>query len=120
MIPSAVRLCIGLLLAPIGVLSCGTSPSANTPAAPARIYVSNQLDNTVSVIDGGTHKIVATVRVGVSPAEMAVSPDRRSVYIANTGSDTVSVLDTADNTIARAIALPRGSGPTGVALNPDG
>jgi YVTN family beta-propeller protein len=120
MIPSAVRLCFGLLLAPLGVLSCGTSPSADKPAAAARIYVTNQLDNTVSVIDGGTHKSVATVRVGVSPADMAVSPDRKSVYIANTGSDTVSVLDTADNTVATAIALPRGSRPTGVALTPDG
>jgi YVTN family beta-propeller protein len=60
------------------------------------------------------------VRVGVSPAQMAVSPDRRSVYIANTGSDTVSVLNTPDNTIARTIALPRGSRPIGVALSPSG
>jgi YVTN family beta-propeller protein len=121
MIPrSAVTMCFGLLLAPIGGLSCATSPSAEAPAASARIYVTNQLDNTASVIDGGTHKIVATVRVGVSPAQMAVSPDRKSVYIANTGSDTVSVLNTADNTIARTIALPRGSRPIGVALNPNG
>ena len=95
MIPrSAVTLCAALLLAPVGSLACATSPSAEKPAAPVRIYVSNQLDNTVSVIDGATHKIVATVRVGVSPAQMAVSPDRQSVYIANTGSNTVSVLNT--------------------------
>jgi YVTN family beta-propeller protein len=117
---SAVTLCIGVLLAAIGGLSCSTSPSAEKPAAPARIYVTNQLDNTASVIDGATHKIVATVRVGVSPAQMAVSPDRRSVYVANTGSDTVSVLNTADNTIARTIALSRGSGPIGVALGANG
>ena len=121
MIPrSAVTMCFGLLLAPIGGLACATSPPADTPAASARIYVTNQLDNTASVIDGGTHKIVATVRVGDSPAQMAVSPDRKSVYIANTGSDTVSVLNTADNTIARTIALPRGSRPIGVALNANG
>jgi YVTN family beta-propeller protein len=116
---SAVTLCIGVLLAPIGGLSCAT-PSAEKPGATARIYVTNQLDNTASVIDGATHKIVATVRVGVSPAQMAVSPDRRSVYVANTGSDTVSVLDTTNNTIARTIALSRGSGPIGVALGANG
>src|SRR5438034_2157823 len=104
----------------IGGLSCATSRSAEKPAAAARIYVTNQLDNTVSVIDGATHKVVATVRVGVAPAQMAVSPDRRSVYIANTGSNTVSVLDTATNTIARTIALPRGSRPAGVAVDPRG
>jgi YVTN family beta-propeller protein len=117
---TAVTLCAAVLLAPFGVLACAMSPSAEKPAAPARIYVSNQLDNTASVIDGATHKIVATVLVGVSPAEMAVSPDRRSVYIANTGSNTVSVLNTDDNTVAKTIALPRKSRPMGVALSPSG
>jgi YVTN family beta-propeller protein len=116
---SAVTLCIGVLLASVGGLGCGTSPSPPDPGT-ARIYVTNQLDNTASVIDGDTHKIVATVRVGVSPAEMAVSPDRKSVYVANTGSDTVSVLNTADNTVAKTIALPRRSRPIGVALSPSG
>jgi YVTN family beta-propeller protein len=114
-----VTLCAAVLLA-FGGLACATSPSAEKPAAPARIYVSNQLDNTVSVIDGATHKIVATVRVGVSPAQMAVSPDRRSVYVANTGSNTVSVLDTGSNTVAKTIPLPRRSRPIGVALSPSG
>jgi YVTN family beta-propeller protein len=113
-------LCIGILLAPIGGLACATSPSAEKPADPTRIYVTNQLDNTASVIDGATHKTVATVRVGVSPAQMAVSPDRKSVYVANTGSDTVSVLNTDNDTIARNIALPRGSSPIGVAVSPNG
>jgi YVTN family beta-propeller protein len=117
---SAVTLCIGILLAPIGSLSCATSPSAEKPGAAARIYVTNQLDNTASVIDGATHKIVATVRVGVSPAQMAVSPDRKSVYIANTGSNTVSVLNTDNDTIARTIALPPRSRPLDVAVNPNG
>jgi YVTN family beta-propeller protein len=112
----ALTLCVAILLAPVGGLACG----GQRPAASPRIYVTNQLDNTASVIDGGTHKIVATVRVGVSPAQMAVSPDRRSVYIANTGSDTVSVLNTANNTIARTIALPRGTRPLDVAVEPKG
>jgi YVTN family beta-propeller protein len=116
---SAVTLCAAVLLA-AGGLACATSPSAEKPAAPARIYVSNQLDNTVSVIDGASHKIVATVRVGVSPAQMAVSPDRRSVYIANTASNTVSVLNTGNNTVVKTMALPRGSSPIGVALGPSG
>jgi YVTN family beta-propeller protein len=117
---SPVTLCIGVLLAAFGVLSCGTSPSAEKPAAPARIYVTNQLDNTASVIDGATHKVVATVRVGVSPAQMAVSPDRKSVYVANTASNTVSVLNTDNDTVARTIVLPPRSKPLDVAANPNG
>ena len=117
---SAVMPWVAILLTAAGSASCATSPSTEGPAAPARIYVTNHLDNTASVIDGATHKVVATVRVGVAPAQMAVSPDRRSVYIANTGSSTVSVLDTTTNTIARTIALPRGSRPVDVAVDPNG
>jgi YVTN family beta-propeller protein len=116
---SAVTFCVVILLA-IGGLSCATSPSAEKHAAPARIYVTNQLDNTASVIDGATHRTVATVRVGVSPAQMAVSPDKKSVYIANTGSNTVSVLNTDNDTISRTIALPPRSKPVDVAANPNG
>jgi YVTN family beta-propeller protein len=116
----APTLCVAALLAAVGSVGCGTSPSAENPAAGARIYVSNQLDNTISVIDGATHKVVATVRVGASPAQLAVSPDRRSVYVANTGSDTVSVINSDRNTVAGTIALPRASRPMGVALSPSG
>jgi YVTN family beta-propeller protein len=117
---SAATLCIGTLLAPIGGLACTMSAFTEKAAAPARIYVTNQLDNTASVIDSATHKVVATVRVGASPAQMAVSPDRRSVYIANTGSNTVSVLNTDDDTIARTIALLPRSKPVDVAASPNG
>jgi YVTN family beta-propeller protein len=111
-----MALWVAVLLAPIGGLACGGERSAAT----VRIYVTNQLDNTASVIDGDSHKIVATVRVGHSPAQMAVSPDRKSVYIANTGSNTVSVLNTDNDTIARTIGLPPGSRPVDVAVNPNG
>src|SRR3954454_7938924 len=113
----ALAPCVALLLASVSGLGCASSPAPPGPAS-ARIYVTNQLDNTASVIDGATHRVVATVRVGVSPAQMAVSPDRRSIYIANTGSNTVSVLKTDNNTVAKTIALPRGSRPIGVALSP--
>ena len=39
-------------------------------------------------------------------------------YITNTDSGTVSVLDTADNTVTASVAV--GSGPGGVAVTPDG
>jgi len=115
---STLTLGVAVLLAAGGV-ACGTSPSPPRRAT-ARIYVTNQLDNTASVIDGDTHKVVATVRVGVSPAHMAVSLDGKWVYVANTGSNTVSVLNTRNNTVAKTIALPRASRPLGVALSPSG
>ena len=100
---------------------CSSSPSGQSRTVSPRIYVTNHLDNTAWVIDGGTNKVVATVTVGVAPApDGEMYPDQKSVYVANTGSDTVSVLNTDDNTIARTIALPGGSTPVDVAVDPKG
>ena len=91
------------LLAGLPVLATAASTPGTT-----RIYVTNYLGNTVSVVDGGANAVVATVRVGRAPAGMAVSPNRRFVYIAASESNSVSVLDSTTNRIARTIALPRG------------
>ena len=40
------------------------------------------------------------------------------VYVANLGSNTVSVIDTATNTVTDTVNV--GSYPRGVAVNPDG
>jgi YVTN family beta-propeller protein len=111
-------LLLGILLAPLAALP--VVAGASSAAGATHIYVTNYLDDTVSVIDAGTKAVVATVRVGRAPAGVAVSPDRRSVYIANTESNTVTVLDSASNRIVATIALPHSSQPVGVALSPDG
>jgi YVTN family beta-propeller protein len=111
-------LLVGMVLAVlVGLPIVAIGASA---ARPTRIYVTNYLDNTASIINGRDNAVVATVRVGRAPAGMAVSRDRRFVYIANSESDTVSVLDSASNRIVGTIALPRGSGPVGLALSPGG
>ena len=45
------------------------------------LYVSNELPNTISVISPRTNAVVATVAVGKRPRGMALSPDRRTVYV---------------------------------------
>lgn len=58
------------------------------PSAPAgyRIYVSNEADGTVSVIDGATRAAIATIPVGKRPRGLHVSRDHRFLYIALSGS----------------------------------
>ena len=56
---------------------------------------------------------------GVDTAEgLAVTPNGKSVYVANTGDNTVSVIDTALN-LAMA-TVPVGHYPQGVAVTRDG
>ena len=58
------------------------------------------------------------MNVGSYPWGVAVSPDGTKVYVANEYGNTVSVIDTATNTVTATVNV--GSGPFGVAVNPDG
>lgn len=58
------------------------------------LYVTTELDNTVTVIDPQTRKIVGTVPTGQEQSHMlAISHDGHRGYTANVGPGTVSVLD---------------------------
>lgn len=74
------------------VISVGMNPSAVVASADGtRVYVVNSGDNTVSVIDTGTRKLLGTIEVGTLPSAAAFSPDGAELYVAdNTG--TVSVI----------------------------
>src|SRR5207302_1077086 len=61
---------------------------------------------------------VAAVPVGAPPAGIAVDPAAARVYVANSSDRTVSVLDTATDTVAATV--PVGTRPLGIAVNPDG
>ncbi len=62
--------------------------------ASGMLYVTTELDNTVTVIDPKTLKIVGTVPTGQEQSHMlALSRDGKLGYTANVGPGTVSVLD---------------------------
>ena len=61
---------------------------------------------------------VSTVPVGGAPRGVAVSPDGAYAYVANYGSNSVSVISTASNAVVATI--PVGGGPWSVAVSPDG
>ena len=58
-----------------------------------KIFVTNEKDNTVTVLDGDSLKIVDTVKVGQRPRDLKVSRDGKSVYIVASDSDRIDVLD---------------------------
>ena len=58
------------------------------------LYVTTELDNTVTMIDPKTRKIVGAISTGQEQSHMlALSHDGRRGYTANVGPGTVSVLD---------------------------
>jgi YVTN family beta-propeller protein len=82
------------------------------------LYVPNEQDNTVSVIDTANDTVVATIHVdGALLNSAAVSPNGAFVYVTS-GSGIVSVISTASNSVVKTI--PVGSFPSVVAFSPDG
>ncbi len=58
------------------------------------LYVSTELDRTISIIDPKSLKIIGTVPTGQAESHMfVISPDGKRAYTANVGPGTVSVLD---------------------------
>ena len=58
------------------------------------LYVTTELDQTITVIDPHSLKIIGTIPTGQPESHMlAITPDGRRGYTANVGPGTVSVLD---------------------------
>jgi YVTN family beta-propeller protein len=73
--------------------------------------------SVVAITPNGRFAYVTTVQVGDRPTGLAVTPDGRRVYVADQAAGTVSVIDTASNTVAATV---RASEPAAVAVSPDG
>ncbi len=58
------------------------------------LYVTTELDQTITVIDPHSLKVIGTIPTGQAESHMlAITPDGRRGYTANVGPGTVSVLD---------------------------
>ena len=58
------------------------------------LYVSTELDNSISIIEPKSLKVIGTVPTGQKESHMfVISPDGKRAYTANVGPGTVSVLD---------------------------
>lgn len=131
------------------VAACGRqeSPRESVPPqaqvdAPAvsgayRVYVTNERSGDLSVIDGQTHQLLATVPLGKRPRGIQVSPDGSQLFVALSGSpiagpgvdesklppadpsaDGIGVIDIASLKLLRVL---RGvSDPEQMVVTPDG
>ena len=60
-------------------------------------------EGSVTVIDFGKDAVKTEILVELHASAMAVSPDQKYVVVANTGSDTLSVIDTRTDEVAEKI-----------------
>src|ERR687889_2749088 len=90
------------------------------------LYVSNygQFNTTgiVSVINGTTNTIVATIPVGKNPQAIAYNPANGLLYVANALSDTLSIINGTSNIVIDNITSGAAGNlfsPTGIAYDSD-
>ena len=145
MVPVARNL---LMCIVISIVACGGEPRSDPPASivpssapasatPYRIYVTNESSGDLTVIDGGTNRVAATLPLGKRPRGIKVSPDRSRLYVALSGSpiappgvdestlppadkkaDGIGVVDIA--ALKVVTVLQGGSDPEQVAVTGDG
>jgi YVTN family beta-propeller protein len=124
------------------------STSAATPARPPapagrnatnaavshrdRVYAAEQFSNTVSVIDPADNKLLGVIRLGdpvpgnLSPLYrgqllvhgLGFSPDHRTLLVVSVGSNSVTFIDTATNTVKHVTYV--GRSPHEAFFTPDG
>ena len=106
----------------VSSFSIGQLPSA-VAADAQRIYVTLHGNAALAVFSATTFVQTASIRVGFGPNAVAVSPANGRVYVANTYSSTVSVIDptrigTVNNPVIATIPVP--DSPIALAISPDG
>ena len=67
-----------------------------------------------------TASVIATIPVGLQPQGLAISPDAKQLYVANSNSNSVSVINTTTAPPSTVVMIPVGAGPFGAAVTPDG
>ncbi len=69
------------------------------------LYVTGSSDATVSMIDTGTRRVVATVPVGGRPGSPVVDPATHNVYVPHPNSEDVSVIDPRARTVVATVTV---------------
>ncbi len=118
-------------------MACGKGDTVRQPGPSIRVYVTNEASGDLSVIDAANNVVFATVPLGKRPRGVHLSPDRKHIYVALSGSpiappgvdedtlpppdktaDGIGIVDVERNVFLKL--LPVGSDPEEFAVSPDG
>lgn len=116
------------------LLAAGAAQASQPPRIQPsdRVYAAEQFSNTVSVTDPSTNRLVGLIRLGdPSPANLSplyrgqllvhglgFSPDGKTLAVVSIGSNSVSFIDTATNTVKHVTYI--GRSPHEAFFTPDG
>jgi predicted alpha-1,2-mannosidase len=98
-------------------IAVGSGPDGMTVAG-GDLFVANNNSNDVTVIDTTTNAVIKTIGVGSVAADVAATPDGKTVWVTNFGDGTVQPIDVATLTAGSPVIV--GSQPERLAVSPDG
>jgi YVTN family beta-propeller protein len=112
---------------PLGLSNFPLAVAVNDDGS--RLYVGSQRDDAVYVLDASDPdnvKLVTKLSTGSHPNALLLNKARTKLYVANTQSDTISIVETATQNITATVLLRpdiashlAGATPTGLALSAD-
>jgi YVTN family beta-propeller protein len=114
-----------------------TKAAAPQESNAPKLYVTNEVSGDMTIIDSGNYNVIATVPLGKRPRGIHASPDRKTIYVALSGTpiagpgvdestlpppdksaDGLGVFDVAQRKVVRVIKA--GSDPENFDVSPDG
>ena len=103
----------------VAQISVGVNPFGIAVNPDGSIAYSTSFGNggMVTAINTSTFAIISAVRVGGTPEGIQVSPNSEFIYVAQSSSNDLLVLNDSLGVVA---TIPVGQDPTGVAISPDG
>jgi YVTN family beta-propeller protein len=79
------------------------------------LFVANNVDDSLSLIDLTGRTVTATLPVGHNPYAVLLSDDGKTVYVSNWGEQSVSVADAASGLVRQKLTV--GTHPSALALS---
>src|SRR5215510_11084128 len=118
-------------------LSCNRGSTVPSRKPAVTVYVTNEASGDLSVIDAAKNEVIATLSLGKRPRGIQITPDRKNIFVALSGSpiagpgvdedslpppdksaDGIGIVDVDRNAFLRL--MPVGSDPEQIAISRDG
>lgn len=71
-----------------------------------RLYIANAGLNRVEVFDIPQQKFLAPIKVGQLPRSLALTPDGNTLYVANSGAESISIVDPNNLQVVDRVMFP--------------
>ena len=107
-----------LVMAILVLTAFGLSKRAPAKMGTMKVYVTNSLADTITMIDLGTLKVTGTIKVGKRVHGICAPADGQKLFTTIEMEKTLKVIDTATNEVTATIALT--GRPNQCASTPDG